>query len=1801
MKNFLRPRSLFVRKARNRKLPQKPASQIETFETRVLLSATASVGNVTTAGGTSHAISVQFVGEQRLDPFVFDNDDILVTGPNGFSEFATLDALTPRAYTEQIIGDYTLVPPGGAWGAGDEGTYVVNLRGNEIRDIYGESFPAATLGSFVVDFGGSVSSPGSFVFSSANATVAEDAGNAQITVQRVNGSDGAVTVNYATSSGTATAGADFTTTSGTLTFPDGVTSQTIEIPIADDASEESEESFLVTLSGPTGGANLGLVNEVTVALTDNDQPPPGSYPNAAASVPDVNQPGGVIYEFQVTYRSDSAMDPWTIDNRDIIVTGPGGFSQAATAVVTERNYTSTINATYRITPPGGAWDAADEGTYSIQLNRQVRDIYGEFIPASVLDTFEVSFGGGGGGSTPGTLGLVPSTASVDEFAGTVTFSVTRTGGTDGLVTVDYGTASSGSASANSDYTAVSDTLTFADGQSTALITVPIIDDNDVEANETFTLVLANATGGASLGQSTATITIVDNDVAATPGTINITITELDVHEDSDDIVVTLLRTGGSDGAVTVDYATANGTAIAGQDYSAISGTLTFGDGETDRQLTIPLINDTDAEDNETFTLTLSNPAGGATIGQAVQTITIEDNDGHTHGPVFTEDFENNSAGWVVDAANTDSATTGQWQIGSPQQTLYNGTLLQRGDTTSGTGALVTGLSAGSRAGSFDVDSGVTSILSPQFQLPANSSIELAFNYTFGHLNNADSSDFLRVYVVGDSTVTAFNMTGNGSNRNGVWTPHTIGISQFSGQDVRLRIEAADAASGSLVEAAIDDIVVTATPNGPGAFTFEPDVSNVLEDVGLVTLTIRRSGNAGAVTVDFATANDTATAGLDYTATSGTVSFANGQTTQTVSIPILNDSDDEPLEGFHVELSNPTGGATLSDHIHSHVNIVDNDSSATDYLPDLTPIVSTSNTRYVDTTEQPGRALLRISTEVANAGNGPLEMWGGATAGNVQQVFQRIYQDGGYRDNLAGEFVYHPSHGHIHFEGFAEYNLREINPNGTVGTIVATGGKTSFCLLNVSQALPDVTNNAARVHGRGGNSCGSTQGISTGYSDVYGANLDDQWIDITNIPDGNYWLEVITDPDNKIQETDETNNIGRMQITVDNPYSAGGSAQPVNADLGTPVTPLSGANGAGIVVAVIDSGVDLQHPDLAANIWENTDEIDGDNIDNDGNGYVDDVRGFDFVNHDSGAFDENGHGTFIAGVIGALNNGIGTTGLAAGAKIMPLRVLNEDNRGLESEISEAIRYAVNNGADVINLSLFADESVDIDAALQFAADNNVFVAVASGNDASDTPSYPATLSSRFPNVLSVGAWNGTDYLLAESNRVGNSGAVQLDAPGVQESTTVSAEYGSFLGTSVAAANVSATAAMILQEHPGLTGSQIREMMLSTASPEVPGSDSLGTLNIVGAVGRAQLNDLIEFSLEDTTQNVTLTRFADQVVVNLQTRTLKLNGVTYPIAASADALAINGQDGADSIVVTGTTGDDRIVIRPETLQFPTSGLSLNTVDTENVTVHGGGGSDIAFLFDSATGNDTFAGKPEFGALIGDGFASVARDVDQVAAYSTGGTDHAQFFDSAGDEQFVAKPEYATMTGANFYHVTNGFASNRAYATGGHDVAQFYDSAADDLYVAKPTYALLSGTGFYSFGRGFDATAGYSVKGGNDSAQFYDSAADDIFVGRKNTSYMLDSTRSYANTAKWFTTVNVYANGGGQDEVQLYDSAGDETVRALQNRTVQFSGADYSINTSRFERVRAFSTRGGSDLRDQHQGLDYFFQGVGNWLDD
>jgi len=177
------------------------------------------------------------------------------------------------------------------------------------------------------------------------------------------------------------------------------------------------------------------------------------------------------------------------------------------------------------------------------------------------------------------------------------------------------------------------------------------------------------------------------------------------------------------------------------------------------------------------------------------------------GDVFFDDFESDQ-GWMVNPNGSDTASTGQWERANPETTSYSGNTLQQGTTTSGSFDLVTGGAAGSSVGANDIDNGTTSIRSPNITLPGSGNLTLSFNYYLAHLNNGSSADFLRVSVVGSTTTLVLEELAAANTDAAVWANSSTSLNSFAGQTVYILIEAADAGSGSLIEAAVDDVLIT---------------------------------------------------------------------------------------------------------------------------------------------------------------------------------------------------------------------------------------------------------------------------------------------------------------------------------------------------------------------------------------------------------------------------------------------------------------------------------------------------------------------------------------------------------------------------------------------------------------------------------------------------------------------------------------------------------------------------------------------------------------------------------------------------------------------------------------------------------------------------------------------------------------------------------------------------------------------------------------------------------------------------------
>jgi subtilisin family serine protease len=266
----------------------------------------------------------------------------------------------------------------------------------------------------------------------------------------------------------------------------------------------------------------------------------------------------------------------------------------------------------------------------------------------------------------------------------------------------------------------------------------------------------------------------------------------------------------------------------------------------------------------------------------------------------------------------------------------------------------------------------------------------------------------------------------------------------------------------------------------------------------------------------------------------------------------------------------------------------------------------------------------------------------------------------------------------------------------------------------------------------------------------------------------------------------------------------------------------------VVIAILDTGVDYTHPDLAANIWNNTDENPGNGIDDDANGFIDDVMGWDFAYHDNNPKDGLGHGTACAGIAGAVsNNGIGIAGVCWNCKIMPVQVMNKTGSGYWTDMANGITYAADNGADVISMSFgsFGNESVPniLRDAVNYAYDKGVFLCASAGNHNEPTKLYPAA----YENVTAVAMTDLHDkrsHFLTFGSNYGEW--VDIAAPGSLIYSTsptyyispfVRPNYDSWSGTSFATPMVAGVAALLLSKDPTLTPDKVKALLCKNVDP------------------------------------------------------------------------------------------------------------------------------------------------------------------------------------------------------------------------------------------------------------------------------------------------------------------------------------------------------------------------------------------------
>jgi len=436
-------------------------------------------------------------------------------------------------------------------------------------------------------------------FSASTYTAAEQSGTATLSVRRLNDTGTVVSVDYATADGTATNGVNYFSTTGTLAFAAGETNQTMVVPILNNGFFEGPKDFKVMLSNPTN-AVLGTPTTNTVSIADND-----AGVQFVLTGSSVAEDAGVVQVGVV--RCDDGTLPVTVDFVTTDLTATGGLDYSS--ITTTLSFAPTERWKLVSIPIFNDGLKEANETFRLTLSNPTSATLG------VTKTTTVTIVDNDGG-----FQFESATNSVAEDAGAVLILVTRGDDTNSAASVDYAT-SDVTASSGSDYMGHTNTLAFAPGEMTRLISVPILNDGVTEATKAFRVTLSNPAGGLLGTRTTTTISILDNDLG-----LGFESASYSVWEGAGAANLVVLRGNDWDlGPITVDYVTTDLAATAGADYQALSGTLEFQADETIKSLAIPIYRDALVEGAQTFRVTLSSATGGVTLGRTMTTVTIQDN------------------------------------------------------------------------------------------------------------------------------------------------------------------------------------------------------------------------------------------------------------------------------------------------------------------------------------------------------------------------------------------------------------------------------------------------------------------------------------------------------------------------------------------------------------------------------------------------------------------------------------------------------------------------------------------------------------------------------------------------------------------------------------------------------------------------------------------------------------------------------------------------------------------------------------------------------------------------------------------------------------------------------------------------------------------------------------------------------------------------------------------------------------------------------------------------------------------------
>jgi len=729
-----------------------------------------------------------------------------------------------------------------------------------------------------------------------------------------------VSVRYTTSDDTAQAGSDYQTASGEIVFAPNETSKTVVVYGIDDQVVEANKQFRLTLSGTTGRATIARANAIGTVI-DND----GTFTVAATTAIEGSSLG-----FSVS-RNGSTGASASVDY------AMRGVTAAADIDYTPR--TGTLNF-----QPGEFQKSVLIPTLIdnvIEVDEVVELSLSNAVGGPVLEP-TTRFALGTIRDAVTALSIEPATANE---GGQLIFRVLRTGNVSGTSTVQYATID-GSAAAGSDFNAINGTITFEPSQLSRDVIVQTLEDTVMEGSENLTVTLSSPTGATIAGFS------------ATGAINNVSPSLLRVADaqavEGGPLAFVITRSGDTTGTTTVQYATAMGTAIAGWDFTHASGSVSFAPGETTKTVNVATLSDSPDEGSETINLVLSNPVGGViqrgsaigTINDPSSFLNVADAQASEGAPlafVITRSGYTTRTTTVQYATAADTATRGTDFMSSSGIVIF-----AAGETTKTVN--VATLSDSPDEGSETINLVLSDPTGGIIQ--RGSAIGTINNVGLSFLNVADAQ-------ASEGAPLAFVITRSGDITG------TITVRYYTLRDAPTRGSATSGIDYTQVDssvifgpgeatktvnvATLSDSVAEGTetlrfgiyyPQG-GVMQGNNATGSILGEAALLNwyfgyyareslgvdqyLPVNRTGDTTIqASVRYTTRDGTALAGSDYTATSGILTFAPGQTEAFMQIPVLNDPNVEPEERFYIDFTEFSGGAGPGDPRPSYVRIRNDD-------------------------------------------------------------------------------------------------------------------------------------------------------------------------------------------------------------------------------------------------------------------------------------------------------------------------------------------------------------------------------------------------------------------------------------------------------------------------------------------------------------------------------------------------------------------------------------------------------------------------------------------------------------------------------------------------------------------------------------------------------------------------------------------------------------------------------------------------------------------------------------------------------------